>query len=283
MKNFHVYSNGAATKTVIFSEDTLMVRGMNLIAITAFRFGVRILCLNLLGTHFHLIVSGDFLSVQAFCKSLRRNVCRMTGKIIELSMDEIMDETELKNKFMYVLRNPIEAGFPLLPHEYRWGPGNIYFTNYRKKICSLPRIGDLTIDKRRNFFHTKEHLPECWKYHPNHLIEPGCYIDIERAEAAFGSVKAYIAFMFQKKDLTISINYQVNKRLLEDMTQKELREKAAYRSKVLFQKSLSKTDLKEKIGIAVALYTGKEVSSTLMLAKVLEIEPALLEQILKGR
>lgn len=288
MGTFHIYSNGAVSKSILFSDDAAFVFALNTIGITAKACGVCVLCVTVMGTHFHVIAEGEFLAVSNFVAKVKRSVgrwlsvCHGRNIELEISIDELTNQTDILSKFMYVLRNPIEAGYCNLPTDYHWGPGNIYFTDYRQWLETLPRVGDIPVLARRIFFHTKAEICEDWRYYPDGLIAPANYIDTERVRELFGSVKAFIAFMYQKKDTTISINRTIYSKAIADLSQQNLKRKAAYQAQILFKKTLSRTTVQERITIAITLYRAREVDSTLMLAKLLSLEPKVLDAILKG-
>ena len=288
MSYYHIYSNGAVTKTVLFRKPESFIFTLNLFAIAAHLYDLRVLCETVMGTHFHLIAAGDFQNSLRFKDTLKTRLRKYLAKDLshsvplDITVDPLEDDTEVKNKFMYVLRNPIEAGFSNLPTEYRWGPGNIYFTDFSGWYDDLPKIGMLSFRKQRELFHTHNHLVSEWRYYQNGLIAPASYIDVEAVRRLFGSVKAYIAFMYQKKDKTIEINKRVYSQAITDLSQQDLRKKVQHMARVHFGKGLSATSVDEKINIAIEMYRKKEAPSVLMLAKTLNLDLSVLDSILKG-
>ena len=288
MSYYHVYSNGAVTKTVLFRKPESFIFTMNMFAIASHLHSVKVLCETVMGTHFHLITAGDFQNSLKFKETLKTRLRKYLAKDLshsvplDITVDPLEDDTEVKNKFMYVLRNPIEAGFSNLPTEYRWGPGNIYFTDFSGWYDDLPKIGMLSFRKQRELFHTHNHLVSEWRYYQNGLIAPASYIDVDTVRRLFGSVKAYIAFMYQKKDKTIEINKRVYSQTIIDLSQQELRNKVQHMARARFGKRLSAATVAEKINIAVEMYRKKEAPSVLMLAKTLNLDLSVLDSILKG-
>lgn len=284
---YHIFSNGAVTKTVLFRSPESFIFTLNMFAIASHLHGVRVLCETVMGTHFHLITAGDFQNSLKFRDTLKTRLRKYLAKELSLSVplditvDPIEDDTEAKNKFMYVLRNPIEAGFSNLPTEYRWGTGNIYFTDFSGWFDDLPKIERLSFRKQRELFHTHDHLVPEWRYDSDGLIVPASYIDVDAVRRLFGSVKAYIAFMYQKKDKTIEINKRVYSQTIIDLSQQELRKKVQHMARSRFGKGLSAVTVAEKIDIAVEIYRKRDAPSVLMLAKTLNLDLSLLDSILK--
>lgn len=149
----HIYSNGHSVKNLFETEED-RIFGMNLLPIAAHACDVSLLMIQVMGTHFHEIVRGrpeDCERMRRFIKRQLETWMKKTGrneyipKGIDISIDGIETETELKNKIIYVYRNSIAAGFPQAPWRYRWGPGDILFRGsqrdrklwdlYRKPQC----------------------------------------------------------------------------------------------------------------------------------------------------
>ncbi len=162
----HIYSNGH-TVLNLFDTDEDYVFGMNLLPITAYSCGVTLLMIQLMGTHFHIIANGhpeDCARMLALIgSSLMRRLSKtgrkgFAAKGLDVSIDEIDTEVELKNKIIYVYRNSIMAGYPLAPWQYVWGPGDILFVDHKlaskkQKITDMPQntVQD-TLALFRSFF-----------------------------------------------------------------------------------------------------------------------------------
>ena len=69
---FHIYSNGEKMNA-LFSAREDKILAMNMIAITSFANGVKILADQIMETHFHAIVSGSVSACAKFKKDLKLN------------------------------------------------------------------------------------------------------------------------------------------------------------------------------------------------------------------
>ena len=130
----HIYSDGTSVNS-LFDTRQDKIAAMNMIATLAYSYNVKILVQQVMTTHIHLIVSGAAWDRERFARELRRRLIiwaedkrHSANGVIMVGNDEIRTERELMNKFMYVYRNAIAAGYPGMPWEYVGGPGNIFFT-----------------------------------------------------------------------------------------------------------------------------------------------------------
>ena len=103
---FHIYSNGKKMNA-LFSAREDKILAMNMIAITSFANGVKILADQIMETHFHAIVSGSVSACAKFKKDMivklnifinRKGRNAYSNGNLEVSMDPIHESTELKIK-----------------------------------------------------------------------------------------------------------------------------------------------------------------------------------------
>ena len=121
----HVYSDGTGVHG-LFENKQEIYGGMNLVAVTAFYCDVKVLMVQVMTTHIHLIVSGSAASRVRFAKDLKIKLGKIlakknpgTGARLSVSSDPISEERELMSKIMYVYRNAITAGYKLVPGNVR--------------------------------------------------------------------------------------------------------------------------------------------------------------------
>ena len=164
---FHVFSDG--TRVVVLcdtEQDSIYM--MNQIAVAAFFCQLRILSLEVMRTHFHVIVIGSPEKVEKFRRELKRLIIKrykrdgladLVKNSIDIRIDPILDDEELRRKIIYVFRNCTEAGFEYMPEDYPWGPGAAYC---RQNKTIYRRVGELTYRDQCRMFRTRVHLPPEW-------------------------------------------------------------------------------------------------------------------------
>lgn len=284
----HIYSNGNSVKG-LFETESDCIYGMNLLPIAAQAFNVKLLMIQVMGTHFHEIAHGHPEDCERMRLFIRRHLethqkktgrkdCSSSG--IEISIDEIKTETELKNKIIYVYRNGIAAGYPFAPWHYPWGPGDILFVDH-KVIASIGHsVRDLSGRQCATLFHTRVRIPSDWRYNDSGMILPHSYLDWERVEKLFVSVRAFLAFLHQKKDIESQIDREAGTSFLNKLSEKDLRKEASALFKSLFGRdSAFKATIDERMAVAQKLWGDRRTYSLSQLARVTLLDKALLSKV----
>ena len=284
----HIYSNGHSVKNLFETEED-RIFGMNLLPIAAHACDVSLLMIQVMGTHFHEIVRGrpeDCERMRRFIKRQLETWMKKTGrkeyipKGIDISIDGIETETELKNKIIYVYRNSIAAGFPQAPWRYRWGPGDILFVDHNVTESYGTCIGSLSIKQRKAMFNTKVQLPSDWRYDDSGMIIPHSYLNWDVVERLFMSIRAFLAFLHQKKDIEAQIDRESSNSLLQDRSDKALRDEARELCRSLFSRdSVSKASMDERMAVAQKLWGNRRTYSIPQLARVTLLDKELLSQV----
>ena len=290
----HIYSDGTNVSSLFRSREDF-IYGMNAMAVTAYCSGISILTMQLMETHFHLIAKGSPWDCDAFVRSITAKLMMYLTKSgrrfavkgqLNVSNDLISTERELMSKFMYVYRNAANAGFPYAPWEYEWGAGNIYFVNHSLKAGMGRRVDELTCDDRRKMLRTKTPLPGGWRCDDEGLLLPHCYMDWKTAEALFRTVRTFLAFMGQRKDVEADIDRQCSSSAaLHRLSETELRREAnELCSRTWGLSSLSKASAEQRMAVAQKLWGGRRTYSLSVLSRVTMVDKGVLEGIFgKGR
>ena len=286
---FHIHSDGTCVAS-LFSEQTERIRMMNLMAVTAYENDVTLLMIQVMTTHFHLIVAGKQTDCARFKNSLSRKVVlfiirsnkkEQLRNRLRVSMDPIWTENELKNKIIYVYRNAVAAGFPHAPWEYEWGPGNILFTDHETAATKGWPLSDFGVMEQRRLFGTKERLPQQWRCNEDGMILPHSYLDWKRVEKLFRTIKAFLAFLHQKRDLEVALDAECTRNISNQITESQLREEAKeLMSKTFGRHSVAKASFEERTILARKLWSERRIYSLSVLSRVVLIDKNLLGQIL---
>ena len=196
---------------------------------------------------------------------------------IWIKADPLPDDQELMRKIIYVFRNPLDAGDPLLPENYRWGVGRLFF--HEDTAVAAKRVGDMTLDERRALFHTRIDLPEDWEVDAHGMLLPRCYIDLDGVYKLFQSPRRYLSFLFvRKKDITEQ-DAQCARPFLEIRADKQLRADANAESLRLFHLPITKLPEPDRLHIASLLWQNRRTLSRKQLARATHLSPALIEAV----
>lgn len=285
----HVYSDGTLVFG-LFEGKQERIAGLNLIAVTAFLSGVKVLMAQVMTTHVHIIVSGDYMARERFAKELKIKLSRLLNKkfpnsrgAISVSNDPIEGERELMNKIIYVYRNAIAAGWNGMPWRYVGGPGDIFFTDHDELSLEGVPLSDLQRRQIVQLFHTKKKLPDDWRTDERGLLLPHCWMDWKRVENLFRYSRVFIAFMHQSRDLEVSINESGIRSTVKNVQESELRAICRKMCLEMFGKTiLSKASVEERLTIAKRIWSERLTYSVSALSRVTLLDKSLLESLFKS-
>ena len=273
-----VYSDGTNVPS-LFPDEKDKHRAMDMLAVTAFETNVRILVAEIMTTHFHAIVSGSDPDRYRFKRSVKRKLEILIASeglkgclkgSLRVSNDPIKDEDELKTKIMYVYRNSICAGIRLVPWRYEGGPGDIYFVDHEEEGLKGRPIGELAVKKRRAFFHTMRELPSDWRYdEKDHRLLPHSFMDWERVEGLFRSLRAFTAFLAQRKEIEAKYDQECATASIEMVSEKELRKEIRAMCLETYGVSrLADASVEQRTRLARTLLSARRTYSLSVLSRV---------------
>lgn len=282
---FHVYSDGTRMEVLFETEEDCVV-GMNLLAVAAYQCQLKILCPEIMKTHFHVVLKGEAQHVRKYMGEVKRRLTgyfRQTGRAhivknaIQIVADPILTEEELRSKIIYVFRNCTEAGFRLLPEEYAWGPGYAFF----HKTKAGKAISTLSYREQCRLFHTRVKLPEKWEFDYRGMIIPSTYIDLDYIHArVFQSTRQFLAFLNVKKRDAAEMEAADARVFLERKDEDSLRKEIDRCSKHLYNVPVRNLPESNKIVIATKMWTERKTFSVKQLARLTRLNPELLRTVL---
>lgn len=286
---FHIYSNGTNVNLLCETrKDYIFI--MNMIAASSFACDVKILTDQIMSTHFHAIISGTERNCDIFARRITAILNRFISDKgrsshingdLEVSLDPIYDSDELKNKIIYVYRNALSARYPLMPWKYEWGPGDIYFVDHSELENIGRPLSELSLYRQRLTFHTHVNLPQWWRMNDEGMILPHCYFDWKRVEDIFGSSYVFISFIHQKKNQKLELEACFKHKLVQQVTETELREYAKKLFRDMFGRiRISIATVPEKIAVARKLCQDHRIYSVSMLSRVVLLSQEILDNVL---
>lgn len=277
---WHVYSDGKRAD-IPFGTDDDKIFAMNAIPISAYHSGMEVICLDVNDTHLHTIVRGE--NVDGFRTGLKK---RLTTRInrkddypaggIFLAANSILTRDELLVKIIYTYRNCLDF-YRGAPWDYRWGVGNLYFA---KRIIEGTAIEDLPVRMRRELFNIKQDLPGSWRVDEYGMILPSSYIDAERVERLFGSVRAFLAFLHVKKDEELRLKQAFSSNYIEQRSIQDIRERANRMAHKRYDISLRDLDFNTRLEIASSMLRSKTATRSESLAKAVFLKKEDLDRLL---
>jgi len=285
---YHVYSDGTLVYSLYETEEDRVFM-MNRIIISAFSCHLKVIILEVMRTHFHVIVRGAPENIDKYLHELKRLIVRYFRRIgrpesvkdtISIRADPILDEDELKRKIIYVFRNCTEAGYSLLPENYPWGPGRIFFQQNEPALYRH-RVGNLSYREQCRLFHTRIKLPEEWEYDGKGMLIPRSYIDKEYIYSeVFTSIRQFIAYLSVKKKDLQEMEVADKRRFLEQADESAMKEKADKDSLRLFGHPVAMLSEANKLTLALQYWNERITFSVKQLARIVQADVSVLKAVL---
>jgi hypothetical protein len=268
---WHIYSDGTRAD-IPFETDEDKGDAWNSVAICAEMTGVRVWVATVNDTHLHSLVEGEELNAEQDRLELQRRLNRQfPGQNIFFVCDLVEKREEILSKFMYVYRNCLDF-YRKLPGEYAWGCGNIYFSENRH-FFEGKRLDSLSLREQYAMFKTKRRLPAAWRVDASGRILPESFIVYETVEQFFGSVRAYIAFLYVRKEDEAAMKQQIHNRYLEMRTIQDLRRLGNQYCVNACGRTLSGATLEIRLKVATRMLREGLAGRTPSLAKALLLKP----------
>lgn len=213
---YHLYSNGDDARNFIITEDDF-VAAFNRIALCCHLSKVIVLSFSIEDTHIHVLLYGALEECLLFKRLFEENSLRCivakrgTGDGVRLccELDEITDENYLMNVAIYTIIQATKDGKAVMPYDYRFGTGPLYF---RSEYSVMPWLldktgrlveptcfGQLSARERRKICGSRKDVPVSWLV-CNGFILPTNYVDVARYESIFRTHNCFRVFMSSGKD-----------------------------------------------------------------------------------
>lgn len=256
---YHVCSEGLE-KRVIFRNRREFIIGMNYIAICIQKCNVTVVCFCLMSNHFHFILRGSHEECLKFGREYKR-MCAMlmkraqdvdnAMKNLEIMAKEINDRSYLEYAIAYVLRNPIVAGFKIMPHQYPWSSGNMYFRNSYIPVGREAK--DFNVKElQHQVLYSKTRIPENYKIDENGMVSPLCYTDYRSVEELFGHPSRLMGLLSTKKESEFEIFLGIAEKYNPDI--EELRDSVRELIQAEFSvKAVSQLSIEQKIKLCTLM------------------------------
>lgn len=215
---YHLTSDGALTPCFIDSSHRSRdyCAAFNLIAVCAAYCKVRIVAFAIEDTHLHILMEGSYEDCMVFKIMFERSYIRhvtktrgtLEGANIDLDIQPIEDENHLLDIGTYVVAQPTKDGKKVLPYDYRWGTGSMYFrSNNHISIWRYDEdgvlhdpvpAGSLSYSVVRKLACSKRRIPKHWLI-CNGLILPENYVDVALYERIYRTHNSFRVFMSSNK------------------------------------------------------------------------------------
>ena len=214
MKQFYHYcADGQDSRNFIISRKDF-IAAMNIIALCAANSGVIVVAFSLEDSHPHILIYGTAEECTEFKEMfetiyrhfavrsrLGKGDYRLYGELYPIGDDF----SYLKNVAVYTIIQPTKDGKRVMPYDYPWGTGSLYFRDRRfppiwrfddsGNICPVVSFGSLNKQQQREMVHSRTYtVPSDWIV-CNGIILPTNYVDVTRFESIYGTHNGFRVFL----------------------------------------------------------------------------------------
>ena len=212
---YHLFANGDDAKGFITSE-TDSKAAFNRFGICAYYSGATVMSFSIEESHPHGLLHGTFLQCSRF-KFLYETLTKhyivstrgsLDGVHFECEMYPIRDVGYLRNVGTYTIVQPTKDGKSVMPYDYFWGTGSMYFrdSNHipiwqidnKGNILEVKTLGDYSVHRQRHILHSKKPLPPGWKV-CNGILLPDNYVNVVAFESIYQTYNCFRVFLCNNK------------------------------------------------------------------------------------
>ena len=179
-------------------------------------------------------------------------------KEVEIQIKKIDSKEYLEHAIAYILRNPIAAGFRLMPHQYAWGSGDCYFRNdYTPVGRRLETFSSRVLASK--ILMSKAKLPDDYIVNDELMISPLCYVDYKAVEEIFGYPSRLLGLLSAKKEAEFELFLGIADRYNPDI--EELKASVKELIQVEFGvKAISQLSIEQKIRLCSLMHRNLHAS-----------------------
>ena len=214
---FHVCADGADARNFIIKEADYYA-AFNHVAVCAANTDVVVVSFSIEDSHPHLLLWGvkeECSRYKVQYETLYKHYAASTRKggselVLRCELYPIGDDLDyLRNVAVYTVIQPTKDGKSVMPYDYRWGTGSMYFRNgYYTPVWLFDEDGSirrpipfnsLSVREQRGLLHTRNYtIPGSWRI-CNGLILPDNYVDVSRFESIYVTYNRFRVFLSSPK------------------------------------------------------------------------------------
>lgn len=214
---YHYCAKGTDARNFILGEADYMAV-FNIIGLCAAVTEVVIVSFSIEDSHPHILMYGPIGRCARFKVLFETTVRHYAVETRKECADFVLrgelysigdDLSYLRNVAVYTIIQATKDGKSVMPYDYRWGTGSMYFRSsfytpvwlfdkggaIREPVC----FGSLPAKEQLKIVHTRKYtIPDNWLI-CNGLILPSNYIDVARFEAIYGTYNRFRVYLSSPK------------------------------------------------------------------------------------
>jgi hypothetical protein len=213
---FHLCSDGALTPQFLICEEDYRI-AFNLIGVCAANCEATTLSFSLEDTHLHLLLYGTRVSAIEFKTKYEESWGHHVGRVrgsregadIELDVIPVDSEAYLMSVGTYTIVQPTKDGKQIMPYDYRWGTGSMYFRGPGHRSLWLTDIvgsnispvpaGSLNKHRLRDILGSRRSVPDEWLLCAG-LLLPDNYVDVTHFERIYRTANCFRVYLASSRN-----------------------------------------------------------------------------------
>lgn len=212
---YHLFANGNDSRNFIVCERDFMT-AFNRMGVCAANCDVRVLSFSIEDSHPHALLYGYFVNCLKFKKMYESITLHhiistrgsMDGVCFDCELERIDDQDHLKSLAAYTITQATKDGKSVMPYDYLWGTGSMYFRNRNTipiwtidtdgLVHTPTEISTLNVRERQALLGSKKTVPSHWLI-SNGFLLPSNYVDVAMFENIYGTHNCFRAFLSSGK------------------------------------------------------------------------------------
>lgn len=214
---FHLCSDGRDSRNFI-TCDKDYITAINILAVAAANTDVSVVSFSIQDTHYHILLYGERPECARFKELFEKSYLHYVlsarkdtdSAVPDGELYTIGDDYDyLRNVAAYTIIQPTKDGKRVMPFDYRWGSGSLYFRSscpvhlwsFSPTGEFLPEVsfGNLAVTRKRAILHSRSlSIPDEWRICGD-IILPQNYVDVARFENIFQTHNCYRVFLSGSK------------------------------------------------------------------------------------
>lgn len=284
--DYHLCTDGWAEGKLFHTREQYAF-GMATVALMTLKFGIKICSFELMPNHVHMLLTGTgqqcldcyYYLVQRTNKRLKADGYPLLPPDYGFKLIPIEDERSLRRHMVYLMRNKYEKGV-CTPCGHMWGTGYLVY-NQLAGFITGPKVKELRVRELEHRIGSRIPLPDEWEVHPVLGILPSNYIDLERVQKVFPTVKDFLTSLVKDYESYVRISESTGEEM--EWSETEVKDVLARLCDQLFpQKRLYNLSPEEKCRLAVQADNQYHIPAPL-LAKTLYVSQYIILQALTSK
>ncbi|MCQ2065667.1 MAG: hypothetical protein MJY66_07395 [Bacteroidaceae bacterium] len=274
---YHMFANGADSRDFIISESDFYC-AFNLVGVCAANTDAAVVAFSIEDSHPHILLYGTKDECVKFKIMYERTIMHRIAKIrgttegvsLKCELYAVNGEEYLKTVAIYCIIQPTKDGKAIMPFDYLWGTGSMYFrtayhipiwwTGPGKSFSNPVPVSTLSARERKRLVCSKRDIPDNWQV-CNGFILPSNYVDVERFESIFITPNCYRVFLGNSKKKEDVVTTRMAKVRGVNLSDLEARRIASDECYSLFRKHSARwLGANDRIVLAIALKRHHQMS-----------------------